>query len=221
MKIPDILKQIDHLIDIANTGLTQRIHSDYGTDYISQEHYLGFKAAALSFISLLYSDTHTYFTMFKGSITNSNVDIIQGGVNILNQIKHEVENGWLTTVKQLVTAEVFSDFLEMAEHLLEEGYKDAAAVMIGSVLEEHLRQLCHNHKVDVFTLKGVDEVPKKTDVLNADLKKAGAYGPLDQKQITAWLGLRNNAAHGKYSEYTVEQVTLVYQGVLDFITRVK
>ena len=77
--------------------------------------------------------------------------------------------------------------------------KDAAAVMIGSVLEEHLRQLCHSHKVDIFTLKGMDEMPKKADVLNADLKKSGAYGPLDQKQVTAWLGLRNSAAHGKYS----------------------
>jgi hypothetical protein len=30
----------------------------------------------------------------------------------------------------------------MAQHLLEQNYKDAAAVMVGGVLEEHLRQLC-------------------------------------------------------------------------------
>jgi hypothetical protein len=29
---------------------------------------------------------------------------------------------------------------------------------------------------------------------------------LDQKQITAWLDLRNNAAHGKYSAYSDTQV---------------
>ena len=32
--------------------------------------------------------------------------------------------------------------LEMAEHLLAADYKDAAAVLGGGVLEEHLRQLC-------------------------------------------------------------------------------
>ena len=43
---------------------------------------------------------------------------------------------------------------------------------------------------------------------------------LIQKQITAWLDLRNNAAHGKYSEYTQEQVSLLLQGVMDFIIRI-
>jgi hypothetical protein len=31
-------------------------------------------------------------------------------------------------LKGLITAEVFADFIEMAEHLLETGYKDPAAV---------------------------------------------------------------------------------------------
>jgi hypothetical protein len=30
----------------------------------------------------------------------------------------------------------------MAEHLLDQKYKDPATVVVGSVLEEHLRQLC-------------------------------------------------------------------------------
>ena len=38
-------------------------------------------------------------------------------------------------------AELFADFLEMADYLLSEGYKDPAAVLGGSMLEEHLRQL--------------------------------------------------------------------------------
>jgi len=221
MKTTDILKQLDHLIDIAKVAIHNKIRGDYGSDYINQGDYLGFKAASLSFISLLYGENHPYFTMFKGSINDSYVSVIQGGINILNQIKHEVDNGLLITIKQLVTAEVFSDFLEMSEHLLDEGYKDAAAVMIGSVLEEHLRQLCKTHNVDIDFIKGIDAIPKKADMLNADLKKAEVYGPLEQKQVTAWLGLRNSAAHGKYKEYTIEQVKLLYQGVLDFVSRIK
>lgn len=40
---------------------------------------------------------------------------------------------------------------------------------------------------------------------------------LEQKNITAWLDLRNKAAHCKYDEYSIEQVNLMYQGVLNFI----
>jgi hypothetical protein len=221
MKTKAILKQLEHLKGLADKGIAQKQSIGLGSGYIPQVDYLGFKPAALSFITLLYGDTHTYSTMFKGSIKDSNVATIQGGINILDQIKHEVENGWLTTVKELVTAEVFSDFLEMGEHLLEEGYKDAAAVMIGSVLEEHMRQLCATHKVEIHELKGTDNIAKKASRLNDDLKKEGVYGPIEQKQVVAWLGIRNSAAHGKYTEYNVEQVQLMYQGVLGFISRVK
>lgn len=55
--------------------------------------------------------------------------------------------------------------------------------------------------------------------MNADLAGANVYSKLDQKNVTAWLDLRNKAAHGKYGEYTKEQVALLIQSVRDFITR--
>jgi hypothetical protein len=56
--------------------------------------------------------------------------------------------------------------------------------------------------------------------MNADLAKASVYSSAYQKQITAWLGLRNFAAHGKYSEYTKEEIALMLQGVRQFILTV-
>lgn len=124
------------------------------------------------------------------------------------------------TFKGLVAAELFADFLDMAGHLLETGYKDSAAVMIGGVLEEHLRQLCLKHGMAVDDEKDGRVVAKKSDRLNADLAKADIYSKLDQKQITAWLDLRNNAAHGKYGEYTEQQVKQLQSGMIEFMMRV-
>ena len=110
----------------------------------------------------------------------------------------------------------------MASYLLSEGYKDAAAVIIGSTLESHLRQLCSCQKPPI-AVENVDakgkRIPIKADTLNADLKKNNVYGLLDQKNITAWLEIRNNAAHGHYTSYTKEQVELILLGVRDFIAR--
>jgi hypothetical protein len=105
----------------------------------------------------------------------------------------------------------------MADHLLHEGYKDPSAVLAGGVLEEHLRQLCAKYTILVTDGSGH---PRKADALNADLAKAAAYSKLDQKNVTAWLGLRNDAAHGKYGAYKADQVGLLIQSVRDFITRV-
>jgi len=39
-------------------------------------------------------------------------------------------------------------------------------------------------------------------MMNADLAKVKVYGILEQKNVTAWLDLRNRAAHGKYLEFS-------------------
>jgi len=104
----------------------------------------------------------------------------------------------------------------MSEYLLSEGYKDPAAVIIGSVLEEHLRKLCDKNGIAV-ELSGK---PKKADQLNSDLAAKPVYSKLDQKSVTSWLDLRNKAAHGKYTDYTSEQVVLYLQGIQNFMARI-
>jgi hypothetical protein len=134
---------------------------------------------------------------------------------VLDALRISYESGYLATVSELIHAEMFTDFIEMADHLLSEGYKDPAAVMIGSVLEAHLRQLAQKNGVDL----NIGIQPKKADRLNADLAAQGAFSKLDQKSVTSWLDLRNKAAHGKYNEYSRDQVALHLQGIRDFIAR--
>jgi hypothetical protein len=148
----------------------------------------------------------------NGVSDSCNVRILFG---ILRALRADYEAGRMKTIQELIHADMFADFLEMAEHLLEEGYKDPAAVMIGSVLEEHLRKLCVKCNVNIVE----NDRPKKADRLNNELSAANIYTKLDQKSITAWLDLRNKAAHGKYSEYTKEQLALMLQGVQNFMMR--
>ena len=136
-------------------------------------------------------------------------------VGIARALLSDIRNGYLKSVEELLHGNVFGDYLEMAAHLLDNGYKDAAAVVAGSTLEVHIRKLCLKHSISVE--RGGNT--RKADQLNAELAKQGAYSKLDQKSATAWLGLRNQAAHGYYSEYSKDQVALFVQGVQDFITR--
>ena len=145
-----------------------------------------------------------------------NAYVIPHVAGVLRSLRTAHEVGLLATIGELIHADVFEDFLEMAEHLLSEGYKDPAAVVIGSALEEHLRQLCLKTGTDVATAGK----PKKADQINADLAARSAYSKLDQKSITAWLDLRNKAAHGKYNEYSADQVGFLLQGVREFMARI-
>ena len=143
-------------------------------------------------------------------------------IGIVIALKSDLQNDYLKSLSDIIQSEVFSNYLEMAEHLLNEGYKDPAAVLVGSTLEAHLRDLCISSgiAIEVPNSKGV-LVAKKADVMNADLAKASVYSTAHQKQITAWLGIRNLAAHGKYTEYKPEEVLFMLQGVKLFVLPTK
>ena len=138
---------------------------------------------------------------------------------IIKALRNNVENGFIDSLKELIHGEVFSDFLEMADSLLNAGYKDAATVIGGGVLESHLRQLCIKAKLDIEDITEDYVRPKKAERLNSDLARAGEYPVLDQKNVTAWLDLRNKAAHAKYDEYKKEQVGFFLAGIRDFLNR--
>lgn len=186
-------------------------HADVGL-------YNQFRSSSLSFIRLVYGTSHSYYEDFDKSVNSNSPSRIKGGKGILKAIKDEIDGGWLVSLKGLISADIFLNFLEMSEHLLSEGYKDPAAVMIGSVLEEHLRNLCINQNIDIIDIN--TSKPKKADTMNTDLVKASVYNKLDQKNVTAWLDLRNKAAHGKYGEYNKQQVEQMLGSVSEFIARI-
>lgn len=181
----------------------------------------GFRSGALSFIERVYTRSHSHHTEFEKATAQYRLSNAESGLSILGTIRDEISGDWLFTIRSLITAEVFSDFLEMAEYLISEDYKDPAAVIAGSVLEEHLRQLCQNNEIAVEYESGEKMKPKKADKLNSDLAKAQVYNKLDQKSVTTWLDLRNKAAHGHFKEYNKDQVEIMIQGITEFMARVQ
>jgi hypothetical protein len=140
-------------------------------------------------------------------------------VGIVKALKGELEVGYLPSFPELVRGEMFEDLNEMAKHLVQEGYKDAAAVIAGTSLESHLHQLSIKNSVSIdYTGKDGSTKKKTAERLNQELGK-NVYSLFEQKQITAWLDLRNNAAHGNYSEYDQDQVAKLIEWVGDFISK--
>lgn len=211
--------RITQVIDLANRTLaTKQTSSGMITStWVNSELFFEFRTSSLSFILNLYGENHPFYKDFNKIVAKAYPYDIEQGRGILKSIKTEIDNGWLTSLKGLVSAEIFSDFLEMADHLLKENYKDPAAVMIGSVLEEHLRQLCIKHSISTEDQKSGK--PKKADLINSELAGSGVYNKLDQKSVTAWLDLRNKAAHGKYTDYNQQQVEFMMNTVIEFMTR--
>ena len=213
----EVLKQIDAVL-----GEHRNLRSRSKYDDCSDQPAVNVTALITSMadtINRFAPPGSQYIQSLKAILKNSGVEnayTVPHIAGVLNALRTAYDSGYIQTVAELIHADVFTDFLEMAEYLLSEGDKDPAAVVIGSVLEEHLRQLCVKSGITI-TAGGRT---KKAEQLNTDLSGQGAYSKLDQKSVTAWLDLRNKAAHGKYGEYSKEQVAFLSQGVRDFMTRV-
>ncbi len=217
MQKKDLPIRVQQLVDQSLNVLSTVSGSER---YVDPGKLAGLRASVLSFIGMAYGKEHSHYSEFDKATNFEYLYNAKKGHEILLSIQNEMEGGWIFSVKQLVSAEIFSDFLEMAGYFLEQGYKDPSAVMIGGVLEENLRQLCRENGVELEFEKGDGSfAPKSADRLNSDLAKGEVYTKLDQKNVTAWLDLRNKAAHGKYDEYTQEQVEIMMRGVTEFLAR--
>jgi len=166
----------------------------------------------LHFLKQLCGEQHTYYKTFNSLCNNSfsvQPDLAKNALIILETAKEDYEIGDLIVFRTLIEAEVFDDFLEQAEHLLNQGYFTASAVIAGSVLEDGLRKLCSKYGIAL-------SAKPKLDTMNADLAKAGVYNLLKQKQITAIADLRNKAAHGQ-GGFTKEDVEDMIRNVRRFM----
>ena len=208
--------EIESLIEEYESAIERSEYSD-GSDVISDVKVSQMQTRCLAAIERTVGRNSVYYDQAKNVLDSSNHrwGHLAGLIGVVESLHHNVRAGYIQTLEELVHGEVFGDFLEMAQYLLNKGYKDAAAVMAGSTLEAHLRQLCKKADISV----NVGGKPKRADMINNELAKKEAYSKLDQKNVTAWLGLRNNAAHGNYEEYDKQQVSLLISSIRDFITR--
>ena len=53
--------------------------------------------------------------------------------------------------------------------------------------------------------------------MNSELVKKTVYNKNRQKQVTAWAGIRNSAAHGKPDEFSEQDVKQMLEGVRQFV----
>ena len=209
--------RLDEMIDRGNTILATRRPGELGPDYLGdQVGYEEWRISAKTVLQSLSPGGHHQeefedidaapFTMASGYVRR-----LERLLAVLRSLREDFDGGFLSDLQNAVRAEVFADFMEQAEYLWDQGFWQPVPVIVGAILEDHLRKLCA--KYPSITL------PKnpKLDGMNAELAKAGEYGKLELKQITFWADIRNKAAHGEWGDYKKEQVETMLRDVPPFL----
>jgi len=174
---------------------------EYNKWYSSAKNLIG---KACSEQGIHYKQIEDIYTLNKG-----NSYYMPGCLGVLESAYEDFKSGLLEDTKALITAEVFTDFIEQAEYLLDEGYKLPAAVLMRGVLEDSLRTLCKKAKISLTD-------KPKLNWMNSELVKVGFYNKNVHKQVTAWAGIGNSAAHMKIDEFSDIEVKNMINGIINF-----
>lgn len=211
-----IIERLDKAISSGSAVVNSR---GFNQAYADQGLYFAFKAHGLACLVDALGANHSYTKSFECMfVEDGRRSEAEGGLKLLKTVREEFQAGYLYSVTELINAELFSDFIEMAEYLLKDGYKDAAAVLGGAVLEQHLRKLSDKNGISLTTPDSKGGTRKKqASTLNDDLAKSGIYSKVQHKLVAGFQGIRNEAAHGNFNAYSSEEVRLMLAGITTFL----
>ena len=218
MNLKDKLEDhFQRLIDEGETILKKSgyFNGEFKDSYPSSLEYNKWYPSAKNLIEKACCKDGVHYKQIEYSYTRThgNSTGLPRCLGVLESAYENFKLGLLEDIKALITAEVFTDFIEQAEYLLDEGYKLPAAVLMRGVLEDSLRTLCCKEAKISLPDK------PKLDWMNAELAKAGIYNKNVQKQVTAWAAIGNSAAHMKINEFSDTDVENMISGIINFNAR--
>lgn len=144
--------------------------------------------------------------------------IIERIQSVLGSFAEYVENDLLRSLslEREIQIDTVSDYLEQAEKLLNDKavHPAAPAVIIGASLEEFLRTWLEDEGIDLTTIK------MSLDSYTNELRSKELITKQDAKDITSWGGIRNDAAHGHWTNVEDKnRVKLMLEGVNLFMRK--
>ena len=205
---------IERLEELSNFGMdlvAERKAAEYG-DPINRAA-IQWKISSLNILKCAFGENSIHYKEFKKEVDDFSNCPVQKGNYILIAALDDMRGGYLVDMKELVEAEIFSDFMDQAEELFSKGYHPAAAVVAGCVLEDALRKLCE--------LQSEIELPDKPKLswMNDRLREHDVYNLLTHKRITANADLRNKAAHGEWKEFDKDDVREMMSSINIFMQK--
>jgi hypothetical protein len=213
----DLLKQLNTLITDG-----ERLNSTYrGGDFghvestTPEAEFRAFTTAAKACIARIAGRASEFYIDLPKEMPESISVLGYGGSVIpvftgsLVALRNAIDSNMLISLESRLRANVYDDFLEQANELLDAKYHVAAMTLIGGVLEDHLRKLC-----DARSLKwpGNGNISKYNDLLREKL-----YPQTTWRRIQSLADLRNTAAHGKDITMKIEDVQDAYHFASRFL----
>jgi len=159
------------------------------THYVNLEEFKKLIGSFHLLLSLLGHFGKPWQDIYEESKKGNRVENAMSVVGSLKSIKENLDDGLLIDFEDIVYAEAFSNLMDQAEYLYEQGYFLASGVILRAVLEERLKKLCEQKEC----------LPEKARPTMADynqnLYAEKVYDKITFKHVDTMAAIGNAAAH--------------------------
>jgi hypothetical protein len=141
---------------------------------------------------------------------------INGAADLLDAWARSIREGWAEVLPLEVQSriEAATDLMEQVQQLLDDPKVHPAApvVLAGAALEEFLRSRINAKGLTPSGKPGINSYASA-------LQTEGDLSRQEVKDITAWAGRRNDAAHGDFSDLSRGSARLMVDGINLFLQK--
>jgi hypothetical protein len=167
-------------------------------------------------IELLRSRVTTIEEGTKNSLADQHIEheVFDTARGALQNVKAEIEAGFLGTLARSITGEVLSDFIQLANTVLQSGdanAKDVAAVLAAAAFEDTIRKMG-------VQFCGIQTRDALSDIAIA-LKQKGILVGSQFGTVQAQLQFRNDALHADWGKIDTVGVRTVLQLVQELLLK--
>jgi len=192
MKNNELISKIEEIEQIIPSDTKQ------WTNFICHSFYI----TTIQFIrNYIGKNTEFYITLNhygKNQSSGTETDKAWAARKVLKSLKDylRLDLDIQKTEKCNIKIDIISDFILQAIELSnnKKFHPAAAAILMGSSLEEFLKKLSEQKQIDLKDIKST------IDPISTELYKKGIISKQDLKDITSWAGIRNDATHGNFEE---------------------
>jgi hypothetical protein len=200
----ELQKEADKILKGARTA--------GGQSYLVNEHErISWQVRVDNLMHIIFGETSIQYGTLRKILDDkmSGPTRVLAIFGVIDGSLRDLEAGFLQNNEALITAQIFDSLLEEATYLNTHKFKDVAAVLCRVVLEDTLKKIARDNKIDET---------QKASKINDDLKTANLINQPQWRQNQAWLDIGNAAAHGDFSEYAEDNVRHMIEGITAFIS---
>jgi len=219
----EILKWFE---EIARKPIKLHVSATGATEWYEHEEAVAWLTEAHSALESVFPPGHAVNRSWQTIIgsTAKNPDglstraVADAARGVVRSAYEQLYSGRLSSLAVGILAESVMELLDQAETLNRGNFVVAAAVIAGGALESHLSHLCKKSQV---TWSGDGSIEKYNNAIGeARNKGTEICSATDGKLVTAWGGIRNEAAHapGAFAR-SVQDVGSMILGVRQFVAR--